>query len=84
MNTDAISIYRGGIIAKTYYNRAKNVVKKDVVLGVEKNWGGGRWYGLSEQPLLNAGQQTVSWAGFGLFRHCFCNDFIAKEGLHSF
>ena len=28
---------------------------------------------------LNAGQHTVSWAGFGLFRHCFCNDFIAKR-----
>ena len=26
----------------------------------------------------------MPWAGFALSCHCFCNDFIAKAGLHAF
>lgn len=57
-----VSVYRGGIIAKAYYKRAKSTVHRDIPVGVEKKGAGG----LSARLLLYAGQQTVSWAGCDL------------------
>ena len=73
-----VSIYRGGIIAKAYYKRAKSTVHKDIPFGVEQKGTGVSLHAC----FCTLGSKPCP--GLDVACRRFCHGLTAEKGLHIF